>query len=334
MGDAGKGTAGPAAVVCYYGEDSFMLDKELGLLVDRVVEEEARPFDLEVLFADECGPEDVAAAANRLPFMSDRRLVVLKRMERWKAVQIGTLTEIYLNDPSRDSCLVLCYAAKPDRRSKTWKALEKASGTLRAFAPAGDRQLVSWIERYFRQRGMDLAPGGAQMVVEYLGADLHRLQSELLKVELFHSGEAGPITRDRLEELLRQVATRSVFDLAPLLFGGNRAAALRLLGQLLESGEQPIQLLGLLANRCRQLILARAVVEGGGGGRAIEENLPMAPWLARKTAPELERALRCTDDVRLTGSLEHLAWADGYLKRAGKEMAPTVMVALAARLTG
>jgi DNA polymerase-3 subunit delta len=334
MGAGGKGPEGPPAVVCYYGEDSFMLEKELDGLVDRGVEEEARPFDLEVLFADECGPEDVAAAANRLPFMSERRLVVLKRMERWKAAQIGSLTESYLNDPSRDCCLVLCYAAKPDRRSKTWRALEKAAGELRAFAPAGDRQLVSWIERYFRQRGMDLAPGGAEMVVEYLGSDLHRLQSELLKVELFHSGEAGTITRDRLEALLRQVATRSVFDLAPLLFGGDRGDALRLLGQLLENGEQPIQLLGLLANRCRLLLLARAVVEGGGGERAIQEILPMPPWLARKTAPELERALRCTDDARLAGSLGHLAWADAHLKRAGKEMAPAVLVALAARLAG
>jgi len=319
-------------IVLFHGEDSFMMEKELDLLVDRLVEEEARPFDLELLYADECSPDDVMAAANRLPFMSETRMVALKRMERWKAPQIGALLEGYLNDPSADCCLVLCYAARPDRRSKTWKALEKAAGTIRAFAPAKERQLTSWIEQYFRQRGMALAPGGAEMVVEYLGSDLHRLRSELLKVELYHAGATGPITRERLEELLRQVATRSVFDLAPMLFGGDRAAALRLLGQLLESGEQPIQLLGLLATRCRQMILARAVCEAGGGAGAIAESLPLAPWLARKTAPELERGLRRTDDARLASMLEHLTWADGYLKRAGKDMAPAVLVALAARL--
>ena len=82
MGSDGIPPAAPAPVTWFHGEDAFMMEKAVEELVEALTEEESRPFDLEILFADEQAPDEVAAAANRLPFMSDRRLVVLKRMEK------------------------------------------------------------------------------------------------------------------------------------------------------------------------------------------------------------------------------------------------------------
>lgn len=327
-------TAGVSPTTYFYGEDTFMMEKAVTELVDALIEEESRPFDLEILFADESDPDDVAATANRLPFMAEKRVVVLRRMEKWPAARIKALTERYLNDPSHDTCLILCYAAKPDRRTKSIQALEKAAGQSRAFNPTGDRQLVSWVNNYFQQRGMDLEPGAAEMVVDYLGADLHHLKAELQKVELFHSGKTGPVTVRQLEGLLERVTVEPAWDLAPLLAQGEKQAALSLLIRLLESGSEAIPLLGLLAGHYRQLHLARAVVEEGGGSAELEAAMDAPRWLARKKAPQLLRQLRTMDDQMLAESLSHLVWADRYLKRAGKDMLPAVMTTLAARLLG
>jgi DNA polymerase-3 subunit delta len=326
-----RDTAGIPPVTYFYGEDAFMMEKAVADLVEGLIEEDSRPFDLEILFADETDPDEVAASANRLPFMAGKRVVVLRRMEKWPSASIKALTERYLTDPSPDTCLILCYAAKPDRRkNKLFQALEKAAGLTRPFNPTGERQLISWVNNYFRKRGMDLEPGAAETVVEYLGSDLHRLKAELQKVELFHSGKTGPVTVLQLEEMLKRVTVEPAWDLAPLLALGEKQAALSLLIRLLENGDEAIQLLGLLAGHYRRLHQARAVMEEGGGPAEWEQAIDAPRWLARK----LLRQLRSLDDQRLAESISHLVWADRYLKRAGKEMAPAVMTTLAARLLG
>jgi len=330
-----KKPAATPPVSYFYGEDGFMIEKAVRDLVDDLIEEESRPFDLEILYADEADPDEVTAAANRLPFMSGKRVVVLKRMEKWTAARIQALTEGYVTDPAPDTCLILCYAAKPDRRKKYIKILEQEAGQSRSFTPTGDRQLVSWVENYFRQRGMDLEPGAAGTVVDFLGADLYRLKAELQKVELFHAGRTGPITVSQVEDLLERVTVQPAWDLSPLLGRGEKEAALRLLVRLLESGEEPIPLLGILARHYRQLHLARAVVEEGGGPAELERRLDTPGWLARKQAPGLLRELKSTSDRGLAASISHLAWADASLKRGDTRiMGPVVMVALAARLLG
>ncbi len=328
MSGAGQAAGGYPPVTYLYGEDSFMMEKEVRDAIDALCEEESRPFDLEVLYADEVGPEEVAASANRLPVMSEKRVVVLKRMEKWKWNSITELTDGYLSDPSPDTCLILCYGAKPERKKKYIKNLEKKAGQCRSFTPTEDRKLVSWVENYFRQRGMALQPGAAHTVVQYLGSDLHRLKTELQKIELFHAGSDGPITVQRLEELLRRTAQESVFALPPLLARGEKKEALKLLGRLMESGEEPIPLLGLIAGHYRRLLSVRAALEEDGSESRLPAALNLPQWLARK----LLNDLRSLDDHRLAESFPNLAWADAYLKRTDKAIAPVVLVALAARL--
>lgn len=334
MSSEAKGAAGFPPVTYFYGEDSFLMEKEVAECIGALVDEDSRPFDLEILFADEAGPDDVADSANRLPFMSGKRVVILKRMEKWNWNRIVELTETYLSDPSPDTCLILCYGAKPDPQKKYLKNLEKHAGLSRAFSPTGNRTLVSWVENYFRQRGVALEPGAANTVVDYLGADLHRLKGELQKIELFHAGSDGPVTVRRLEELLKRVALQPVFDLGPMLGRDEKGAAMRLLLRLLDSGEDAIKLLGLLAHHYRQLTLARAVNEKGGGPADLEPRLAMAPWLAKRLSSELVRELRSTSDAQLASSFPHLAWADAYLKRSDRTLTSAVMVALATRLLG
>jgi DNA polymerase-3 subunit delta len=316
----------------FHGEDAFMMERAVEELVQELVEEESRPFDFELLHADDADPEDVAASANRLPVMSDRRVVVLKRMEKWTAQKITAFTDDYVADPSPETCLILCYAEKPDRRKKAFQVLEKKAGQTKAFTPTGNRQLVGWVENYFRQRGMTLEPGAAETVVGYLGTDLYRLKTELQKIELFHAGRDEAITVSRLESMLEKVAVQPVWDLAPLLARGDRKAAVELMIRLLESGDEAIPMVSVVAGHFRKLILARAIVENGGGTAQLERVLPGPPWLVRKQAPQLLRDLRTFDDGLLDACLDHFAWADAQLKRAGKEMIPTVMTTLAFRL--
>lgn len=216
----------------------------------------------------------------------------------------------------------------PSCASESWPA----AGQVTAFAPTSGRQLASWVDNYFRQRNIELEPGAAQTVVDYLGSDLHRLKVELQKVELFHSGKSGSISVKQLKELLERVSVEPIWGLGPLLASGDKPAALSLLIRLLESGDEAIPMVALLARHYRQLVTARAVVEEGGGQAQLEQQLGGSPWMARKQAPQLLRQLRSLDDQQLADSLSHLVWANRYLKRTEKKMAPVLMSALAMRL--
>jgi len=145
-------------------------------------------------------------------------------------------------------------------------------GAVTRFFPLLDREIVSWIEGWVKARGLSLTRDAAHYLVQTIGNDLQKINSELEKIEIYIRDRRA-VTFDDVKAVSGDFREYSTFDLAAALGLKNRERALLILSRLLQEGEQPVGLLGSIAWNFRRLMRAKSMQSEGVGYEEIKRKL-------------------------------------------------------------
>lgn len=289
------GVADLKPVYLIHGTEELLLQRGLERLKDRFAAVADLDFNLETFDAGAAAVEDVVNAANTLPFMAERRLVVLRHVEKLNAEAQDALAE-YAEDPARHTVLVLV-GLKLAKGSRLYEAIERLDGVFEYKAPKR-AEYGSAVVKLFAGIGKKIGTDAAEALVRAVGRDLRRLSVEADKV-CAYVGDAGTVTLEDVERVMSETAPTSVFEFLDAFGGRDVRDALRLLGRLLEDGEAVHAVHAMAVRHVRNLIGARSVLDRGGGQSSVARELGMPEWLARRligqanrwTAGELAEAL-------------------------------------------
>jgi DNA polymerase-3 subunit delta len=254
----------------FFGEEEFLIQEAVDLIVKRVVDPGTRDFNFNVLHCRDMPASEIVALAQTLPFMSEKRLVIVKGIDEFKAADIEEITP-YLRDPSPSTCLVMVSNQERYDKKPVITAVE-AHGVVTRFFPLLDREIISWIEGWARGRGLSLQRDAAQYLWQAVGNDLRKIKNELEKVEIYLK-ERKTITLDDVKSVTGNFREYSSFDLAAALGQKNREKAFLILSRLVQEGEQPVGLLGGIAWNFRRLMHAKAMEAAGVGYEDIKRKL-------------------------------------------------------------
>jgi DNA polymerase-3 subunit delta len=90
----------------------------------------------------------------------------------------------YAENPQPSTVLVICYKYKKlDARKKLFKTIQK-TGVLFESKKLYENQVPDWIRRVLAGKGYTISPKAAQMLTEFLGNDLGKVNNELEKLQL------------------------------------------------------------------------------------------------------------------------------------------------------
>src|SRR3989304_8019911 len=112
----------------FYGEEGFLIDEAVKKIVSVIVEPSNRDFNLEFLRGGETSCEEIISKAQTLPFMGEKRVVIVKDIDEIKASGAERLME-YCSNPSPSTCLIFT-ANKIDGRNKLHTTLSKNGITV------------------------------------------------------------------------------------------------------------------------------------------------------------------------------------------------------------
>ena len=90
----------------FYGEEEFLIQEALDLIINKVVDPGARDFNFNTLYCRDTPASELVNLCQTLPFMSEKRLVLARDFDALKAADLEELAP-YLNDPSPSTCLVM-----------------------------------------------------------------------------------------------------------------------------------------------------------------------------------------------------------------------------------
>jgi DNA polymerase III subunit delta len=265
----------------------------------------------EVLHADTVAPDALVSAGLALPLFGERRLVLLRGLADVPAKTVDRLRgalEAARAHPGgwpAPGVTVLLLAPGADRKSPAVRLAPEAEQV--ELRPPTGRAVPTWLHARARAAGLQFATGAAEALLALVGEDLGRLAGELEKAAVF-AGSDGRIGDEVVRALVGESRVRRYWELTQALEDGEGAKALRVLEQLLDAGEEPTVLLGLIAGHFRDLWKAKAGLADGKDARAMAGDFrPRPPFVverlvarAKKVPVEVvEQGLRACFDVEL-----------------------------------
>ncbi len=179
------------------GEESYYIDKLGDFIEDNVLQEEEKGFNQMVLYGRDVTVEDIVSNAKRYPMMAERQVIIVKEAQDLSRT-IEKLVD-YVENPQPTTVLVVCYKYKKiDKRKKLYKAISK-SGVIFDSKKLYENQVGDWIRTEMQGRGYQISPKAAQMLVEFLGTDLSKVDNELQKLQLI-CAQGTSISPEIIEE--------------------------------------------------------------------------------------------------------------------------------------
>lgn len=261
----------PASVYLLTGDEYYIMEEMASRLAARFTGDDTRSFNLDVEYGSEVEMETFISTARSYPFMSEKRMLILKELEKlrgsWKS-----LVE-YCSRPAASTILVMLFnrAGADGRKVKPpadYRKLEKAvddTGKVIRCDRLDDRELAGWLTSKASRMGFDLTGEGAEALLDSVGNDLHDLQNELDKLAVvFEGGRAG---KEEVAGIIGRYRLNAVFDLISALGSGVESEALGILAGIINTGaERPSVVVYHLIRHFLALLRIRAG-QGGGGYR-------------------------------------------------------------------
>jgi len=264
-------SGGVAPVYLLKGEEHFVMEEMASRLTGRFVQEDMRSFNLSIEYASEIDMRTLLSTARSFPFLSDRRVIVVRELERLKG-KWAPLVE-YCGDPVESTVLILLFAThdekgrriKPPRDFTALEKAIKAKGRVIQFDRLNDKGIRKWVSSHARRLNFDMDEGAVSSLISGAGTDLYDISNELEKLGVVFEG--GRVTSKDVARVIGSYRMRNVYDMIDSIGKGDTASTLMILSGIINSGaERPSVVVYQLIRHFLALLMIKAG-QGGGGFR-------------------------------------------------------------------
>ena len=309
------------------GDDESILRAKAHDLVHQLVGDGDRSLMVDEFDGDEYELREVADAAQTMPFLTDKRVVVARDVGRFNADDLPPLLG-YLDNPLDSTDLVL--VAGGGRLAKKLTDAVKAAGghSVNTTPPNRAKDRQSWVKVEAEEHGIRLDAAAAARIADQLGEDAGRLEG-LISVLRSTYGEGVRVGVDDVEPFLGEAGGVPPWDFTDAIDAGQTTKALTLLARMMHGGgRHPLQMMAMLHGHYAKL----ARLDGGD----VRNEQEAADAMGIKAGFPAKKAL--ANYRRLGGggvrrALELLAKADLDL-RGDSELDPElIMEVMVARLS-
>lgn len=228
-------------------------------------------------------PAEIIEACETLPFMSDKKLVVVRDSGLFSASRKNDgekaaeyFAERFAGDS--DGVVLLFVENDADKRLKAYKTLEK-HGKATAFEPMKESRLVTWVLDELRKNGLTASSAEAVYLIRVTGGSMERADMEIEKLSAYKT--EGRITRDDIDAICSKTSESRVFDLTDAIAAKDRTKAIMVYNELLEMKEQPVGVLAMLGRHFRMMLKCRLFAENGAGLSEITSQLGGSPYAVK-----------------------------------------------------
>jgi DNA polymerase-3 subunit delta len=272
------------------GDDAFSLREELAALVRKMGDPAMSELNTARLDGRSATMAEIEHHCSTLPFLADRRLVVIEGLlerlgqkNRSEADRrfLADLVEYLPDLPPTTRLFFVESRSLPKRHPVLALAGKSDVGHVKTFeAPTGS-SLTRWVRRRVKRVGGEIEPRAADALCTFVGNDLYQLSNEIEKLVAYTDGQRA-ISIDDIQLLTPHARQASVFDLVDALGQRDGKTASRIYHQLLDAGEHPLALLGMITRQFRLMIQVQELAPQLGSPRAIARQLKQNPYPIRK----------------------------------------------------
>lgn len=242
----------------------------------------------------------------------DRRVVQIRDAQDLPADMAAALTDV-LDGPAPDAMVVLL-ASGTGRIIKLAKRIKALGGRVDVAPPRDweDRKWAGLVRDEFAQHRRRAAPEAIEAILAHAGLDVGQIAEKVSQV--VSRVPSGTVGAEHVDSVVVGLGSRGSFAVADAMCQRQPAEALELLRGVLESGDDPIMVLGALVYRVRSIVAVAGGIEPADAGLRISKG----------QLRHLQAAVRNFGSGELTRAMRTLADADVELKSG--ELPPQLVI--------
>ncbi|MCA1031819.1 DNA polymerase III subunit delta [Bacillus timonensis] len=305
-----------SSIYLLYGTENFLINETKELIVNGILPEEERDFNLSQYDLEETAIEVALEDAETLPFMGEKRVIIVKNpyfltAEKGKEKVEHNIQKLeeYIKAPSPYShFIIIAPYEKLDERKKITKLLKKEAETVETNS-LSDSDLRLWINERTTINQVTISNAAVQKLLQLTGSNLMVITNEVDKLSLY-VGQYGEIDEEVVRLLVARSLEQNIFELIEHAVNRKLSEALRIFYDLLNQNEEPIKILSLLASQFRLIYGVKELSQKGYGQQQIATTLKVHPFRVKLAAGQA----KMFSSKELTNIIEQLAEADFDMK--------------------
>jgi DNA polymerase-3 subunit delta len=292
-----------------HGEDEFGRAEELASFRGQMTPGDPAMAELNTTTLEGKGLTlgELRHVCDTIPFLSERRLVIVHGLLTWLAVgrrskgetsgqdQEPAWKRAFLEDlvaylpllPPTTRLVFLeereLSASHPILKLAAAEE-ENKQGYVKLFKKPKDWELPGRIIERARGKGGAFDREAATMLAALVGDDLRLLDQEIDKLLLYADGR--PVKPEDVRLLVSRARETNIFDLVDCVGRRQTDRALRLLHRMLEEEAAPLYLLAMLSRQVRILIQVHELQAQTLSQKAIASRLKLHPFVVEKTSAQ------------------------------------------------
>lgn len=257
--DIKSGNIKNSYVLC--GTDEFLMKESIEKLINKAVDRGFLDLNLAKFDGNNLNFDDFMNACETLPFMAERRVVVMARAnflrdkcDNENKSFYEKAKEYFTNPPS--STLVIGYLLLGDKRERANKfkkiiELDKKGCTIVLVDKLKGVRLTNKIEGIFKEQGKTIGKIELKYFSEMVDNNFDIIEREVDKLINF-TGDRE-ITRADIDLMLPKTSEDDMFDLMDFISQKKANRAIDLINELLHKGEDVFSILRLIQEQFKKL---------------------------------------------------------------------------------
>ncbi|MFD2992052.1 DNA polymerase III subunit delta [Fictibacillus nanhaiensis] len=304
-----------SSVYLIWGTEIYLAEEAIQTITGLLSPDE-KDFNLSVHNLDEISVQEIIEDAETMPFLGDRRVVVIKNAnfltaakDKSKIEHDFKVFEKYIQNPAEFTTLVIVVPhEKLDERKKIVK-LVKAQSEMIQVSELSNDTAEKWLHKEASNLEVSIDGEAVQLLLSRLGTRMAVLAKEMEKMALF-VGVNGVITKETVDTLVARTLEDDVFALVDHVVHKRTEQALRSFYDLMKQNQEPIQIHALITRQFRMINGVKELQKKGYGEKQIASSLKLHPYAVKLAAKHANRF----QEVFLRECLNEFAETDYKLK--------------------
>jgi len=292
-------------VYLLYGEENYLIENSLKQLTGKLISQEVKDFNYDLLYGEEVTGDVIINIATSFPMMAQRRLVIVKHIDRLNDAAKHLLLK-YVENPAPQTVLVLV-SNRNDLKKFHKDLLKKVVGVQ--FKSLTDAKILDWIFSNVRERGKEISPGAAQLLLGRMGRSLQDIANEIDKL-VQYSQEKIEISEEAVEKVVGVSRTFNIFEVWDSLGEKKFMRSVAIIRRMLEVGDSPVFMVTMLTAYFNKLSLVKALQKKGVSLKEMASQTHTPPYFIKKYVAQSKRY----SEIQLMRNFQFLLEADCHLK--------------------
>lgn len=304
----------------FYGREYYLIENTIKVFKESLSEGMV-DFNLDIIDGKETMLDQLISSIETLPFMDDRKIVIVKDFEllKGKKKNFTDSDEKYLiehldNIPD-STVLVFIVYGDVDKRKSLVKKIDK-NGIVFNCDKLSDMDLFKWVKKKFEAKNAIIDNPQIMYFIEQEGyrdksseKTLSDLENEINKISSF-VGKGNKVSNEVIDKLSQKKVENDIFKLIDYIGEKNSSNAMKILNDMIYEGESVLGIFAMIARQFKVVMQVRQLQTEGYTSKVIAEKLKIHPFVAGKA---LKQSNNFSDEV-IIDMLNYILESDYKIK--------------------